>query len=68
MYFTKISVSGGPCNIHFFFLCAYCSFSFLIVTTARRPLKLAMLATSFDITATISPLVFYSHLNAISSL
>ena len=52
-YFNKISVSGGPCNIHFcFFLCA-CSFSFLIVITARRPLKLF---------ATICPLVFYSHI------
>ena len=40
----------------------------LIVITARLPLKLAMLATSFDIPATICPLVFYSHINAISSL
>ena len=68
-YFTKISVSGGPCNIHFCsFLCAYCSFIVLIVNTTRRPLKLAMLATSFDIPATICPLVFYSHINAISSV
>jgi hypothetical protein len=37
-YFTKISMSGGPCNIHFcIFFCAYCSFSFLIFITARRP-------------------------------
>ena len=59
-YFTKISVSGGPCIIHFcFFLWAYYSFSFLIVITARRFLKLDMLATSFDIPATICSLVFY---------
>ena len=56
--FTKISVSGGPCNIHFcFFLWAYYSFSFLNVITARRSLKLA--TTSFDIPATICSLVFY---------
>ena len=55
--------------LHFcFFLCAYCSFSFLILITARRPLKLAMPATSFDIPSTICSLVFYSHINAISSL
>ena len=59
-YFTKISVSGGPCNIHFcFFLCAYYSFRFLNVITAKRPLKLDLLATSFNIPATICSLVFY---------
>ena len=30
--------------------------------SARRPLKLAMLATNFHIRATICPLVFYFHI------
>ena len=45
-YFTKISMSGRLCNIHFVFLFNYFSFSFLIVITAMRPLKLAIVATS----------------------
>ena len=66
-YFSKISVSGGPWNIHFCF--SYLPFAlFLIVITARRPLKLAILATNSVIPATICSLVFYSHINAISSL
>ena len=43
----------------FFTGSAYCSFIFLIVIIARRPLKLDMIATSFDIPATICLLVFY---------
>ena len=58
--FVLFQICKRTCNINFcFFLCAYCSFSFLIVITAKRPLKLTMLATSSVIPATICSLVFY---------
>ena len=55
---------GRVISIFVFFLFTYCSFGLLIVITASRPLKLAKLAPSFVIAATICSLVLYSHINA----
>ena len=66
----KISVSWGPCNIHFcFFLLLIALLFYLhIVIIARRPLNLAILIALLFIQSIICLLVFYSHMNTISFL